>query len=300
MKNHKSVIAIILAAVIAVSFSACKGNKPSADGAETAVYVTDENGETVTDKDGKAVTEAASEASSEVNLSEKESAVKESKKEEQNKKKNNKDDKSTTEKTTAQPVTKPKNPNSVQKLRVKDITEDGLTLKWKGVTCDYYELEYKHKEDERWESIDDKYKGTSLKIEGLESLTEYSFRIRAIIENKGVPSESAWTYADAKTKEKIITRKIKFEVLLPARGSEKDKLVIKVYQDGKEVEKLEGEVVLDGSAVALETEKEYKGIVRYKAVIKKLNASRSGETDKDVCEIDISEVGINTIIDEDN
>lgn len=285
MKNYKSLIALILAMVIALSFAACKGKPVTPDEtSEDTVIVTDESGETVTEKDKKA----------KADVSEKESKAEEEKT-------TKKDDKETEKETTTEPVSKVKNPNTVKEIKVVNVTDNSLTLKWEGVVCDYYELEYKRATADKWEQIDDKLKATSIDIEGLISMTKYDFRLRAIIKNKAGGSPSAWTEVSAKTKEKIETRKIKINVQLPAKNSDEDRLIVYIKEEGKKREKiLSKKIKYDGSVYKFETEKEYKGVVTITAKLKKAGVQTKVKTDKDKCDIDISSIGMDVIIGDDD
>lgn len=299
--NKKSLTAIILSAVIALSFVACKGKPASPEEPSSAAQtqiVTDKNGKAVTNKDGTPVTEEVTTEKAVADVSEKESEANERS---TSKKSGDKKETTTEKQTTTQPVSKVKNPNTVEEIKVSDITENSLTLSWKGVTCDFYELEYKRASDDRWETVDDNLKQTSIQIEGLTSLTNYSFRLRAIIKHKAGNSESAWREVSAKTKEQVITRKIKINVQLPARTSDKDKLILYIKEDGKKREKLtSADVAFDGSIFTYKTEKEYKGVVTIQAKLKNTDAERKVKTDKDTCYIDISGIGIDVIIGEDD
>lgn len=299
MKNYKTLVALLLAAVIALSFAACKGtpSSPEETSGEEIAVVTDESGETVTDKEGEPVTEKSKKKEKEkvtVDVSEQESKADEQSTEK-------KKDKTTEKETTTQPVSKVKNPNTVKEINITDITEESLTLKWEGVVCDYYELEYKRATAEEWESIDDKLKATSIDIEGLVSMTKYDFRLRAIIKNKAGGSPSAWTYASAKTKEKIETRKIKISVQLPARNEEEDRLIVYIKEDGKKRKKIYSKKVkFDGSKVTFETEKEYKGVVTITAKLKNAEVQDKIKTDKDKCTLDVTAIGMDIINGEDD
>ncbi len=331
MKNYKPIIALFLCAIIAVSFVACKG-KPSGGeeggttaaenvGAETVsgVPVTDKDGklvtevvtnskgEKVTDKNGKTVTAVVTQTvtrnenaqQAKTNAAGKTEATKKDDKNNKDNKnnKNKKDDK--TAKTTAT-TQKVKNPNTVKEIKVSNITETSVKLSWEGVVCDFYELEYKKADAERWDTIDEELNATSIDVSGLESYTKYSFRIRAIIKSKAGKSPSAYTYADATTKAQDKSRKITIKVKLPARNNADDKLVFYVKEGKNEKENIgEADVKLDGSTVKLETKKKYKGVVTVQVRLKKLDEKASAETDKETVLVDISHIGIDTIYDED-
>ena len=316
MKDFKATVAVILAAVIVLTLAACsaKKNEREANGEVVTAVVTNENGEPVTNSDGSVVTEIVSasddenESATEVNLHDegktpKTTAAqngKEKETKENKESKNNSSSQNGTASSTTQAVTKVKNPNTVDKIKVSDVTESSMTLSWKAVTCDFYELEYKRKAAEKWETVDDSLKSSKIQLTGLESLTEYSFRLRAVIKHKAGNSESLWTYADAKTAAKVITRKIKIKVLLPARNNEKDKLVLYIKEKDKEKEKLVAEdVVFDGGSFEFETEDKYSGTVTITAKLKNAGAERKLETDKEECTIDISQIGIDIIYDDD-
>ena len=300
MKYFKSLTAVFLAAVIALSFAACKAkpdNNENPSEEPSTVVVTDKNGEAVTDKDGNPVTEKAEGNKKEANVSEKESSIAE----ESTKKKEKEKEKTTAKETTTQPVSKVKNPNTPTDLKASKITETSLTLSWKSVTCDFYELEYMHLPDGDWEVIDDKLDATQIEISGLTSFTKYAFRLRAIIKHKAGNSESAWVETTAKTKEQVITRKIKIQVQLPTRNSDEDKLVLYIQEDGKKREKiLSKKIRYDGSVFEFETKDEYKGTVTVTAKLVNADTVKKVKTDKETCYIDISAIGMDIIIDEDD
>jgi len=306
MKLYKSIMAIILAAVISMSFAACKAKpvSPEESTEPSTVVVTDKNGEAVTDKDGNTVTEIVTENPESVNVSEQESKLAEDstkKSKKKDKKKNKKEKESTTEAQTTQPVTKVKNPNTVKEIKVSNVTDNSLTLSWEGVTCDFYELEYKYYSAERWEVVDDSLKSTSINITGLTSLTKYSFRLRAIIKHKAGNSESNWTEISAKTKAQEITRKIKIKVQLPARNNDEDVLLIYLKEKDKKAVRLVAEKInFDGSVYEFETKDEYKGTVTVIAKLKNIGKVEKVKTDKETCLVDVSVIGMDMIIGEDD
>ncbi len=306
MKNFKPIIALFLCAIIAVSFVACKGKTSGGEegGTKTAesvssevvtgAPVTDKNGKAVTDKNGKAVTEAPVDSNAKASTDKNGKTVAETTKKGD---KNKKDDKKAKTTATTQKV---KNPNTVKEIKVSNITETGVKLSWEGVVCDFYELEYKKADAERWDTIDEELNATSIDVSGLESFTKYSFRIRAIIKSKAGKSPSAYTYVDATTKAQDKSRKITIKVKLPARNNADDKLVLYVKEGKKDKENIgEADIKLDGSTVKIETKKKYSGVVTVQARLKKIDEKASVETDKDTVLVDISNIGIDTIYDED-
>ncbi|MBQ3903375.1 MAG: fibronectin type III domain-containing protein [Eubacterium sp.] len=300
MKYFKSVTAVFLAAVIALSFAACKAkpdNNENPSDEPSTVVVTDKNGEAVTDKDGNPVTEKAEGNKKKANVSEKESSIAE----ESTKKKDKEEEQTTEKETTTQPVSKVKNPNTPTDFKASKITETSLTLSWKSVTCDYYELEYMHLPDGDWEVIDDKLDATQIEISGLTSFTKYAFRLRAIIKHKAGNSESAWVETTAKTKEQDITREIEISIQLPARNNEEDKLVLYIEEDGKKREKiLSKKVTFDGSVIKFKTKEKYKGTVTLTAKLVNVDTVKKIKTDKDKCFIDISQIGMDILIGDDD
>lgn len=299
MKKRKSFIAILLALVIVVSFAACTAR--NTDNNPSGVTVTDENGEVVTDENGTPVTVIFDEKAH-ADLADKESAKGSEGKDTTAGKNNSEKSDSTAKSSTKQEtLSKVKNPNTVKKINISNVTESGMTLSWEAVYCDYYELEYKRSGAERWETVDDNLKATSIDLTGLESMTQYSFRLRAIIKHKAGNSESNWTEAKAKTKEQDLTRKIKIYVTLPTQNSDPDVLELFITDEkGKREKVTETDVKYDGSTVSFETKDKYKGVVTVEAHLKKADALQKVKTDKDYCEIDITGIGIDVIIGEDD
>ena len=64
--------------------------------------------------------------------------------------------------------------------------------------------------------------------------------------------------------------------------------------------KYEKKVHLDGSTVTLKTDKKYKGVVSFEAVLKNTGTGYSGKSDKEIIEFDISGDGIYTFDGEDD
>ena len=271
----KTVIALMLVLAIVFSFSACKKapEEPVTEKSTETVQVTDKNGEPVTDKSGEIVTEAAKPISEE--STEKGEEKKKEKTAEKGKEK----------------VTVPQAPENIEGLKAGNITENSVSLKWKGVDCDAYQIAYSADNQVTWNYLEKSYSKTQYSIKGLESYTTYYFRVRAFRKNEAGTRTCAWASVSAKTKAVDKERKMKITVILPAYSNNDDKLSIYVN------DKLDSEysVKLDGTAVEVETKKKYKGLVKVTAMVEQVESSATVETDKEELTVDISSYGIQVL-----
>ncbi len=314
MKSFKIVISVILAVVLVITaFTACKGNKNDGKGSTQVVAVTDENGEEVTDENGEVVTTVISDGDSSdgseggvvvvddngektsdtANNAGEKTTAKDGKKKDD--KKDNKKEESTSKGKEA--VTKPAAPSVPTDLKASDIKVDGLVISWKGVKCDYYQLQYK-KNGGEWKTAKDSMTATKASFEKvLDSYTTYHFRVRAINENSAGKSASKWAETKATTKaDEKNERFIKVKVLLPKDSNVKETL--EVYVDGK----LDGEfdVRCGGKSKTVTTSKKYKGLVEVKCVLKSHKTSNKAKTDKDSVTIDLTSIGIEQDVDDES
>ena len=311
LKHIKVIISVLLAVtLVAALFTACKGNaSKNGKGTTQIVEVTDENGEKVTDEYGKVVTTVITDNSGEnsdeggvvvVDGGDTTAAAADGG--------NNSADSATTKggskSTTAatkkkdkkkEKVTKPAAPATPSDFKATDITKDSLTLTWKAVKCDAYEIQYKASGRD-WEVLKDSTTAVKIPIKGLNSYTSYAFRVRAYSENTAGKSASKWAQTTAKTKaDEKNKRFIKIKAKLPIDSNKKE--TIQLYVNNTLIK--EQEVNCNGKYFTFTTEKKYEGLVTVKAVLKSSKTTSAIQTDKDSCVLDLTAIGIDVIIDED-
>ncbi len=320
MKQLKIVISVILAAVLVLAvFTACKGNKGGKGGETVTVAVTDENGEAVTDENGEVVTEvvnaedttAASEGEAVViegdgndNKSGDNSGNSTTKKTTKSSKDNKKKDDKETTKKNKKTVKKPAKPAKPANFKATGVTKDSLSLSWDAVKCDAYELEYKESGKD-WKSLQKSMTSTKANLkEYLKAYTLYYFRVRAFNENSAGKSASDWVEIKVKTKaDEKYKRFISVKVKLPFDSKKKDKVRIYIKKQGKDEKFVlvnEKDIICDGSNYKYKTDKKYEGVITVKAVLVDHKKQEKVETNGDSCEIDLSTIGIDVDVDDED
>ncbi|MBE6719373.1 MAG: fibronectin type III domain-containing protein [Ruminococcaceae bacterium] len=307
MKKYKGLIAVLVAVVLISSLIACseqpkrqavtqvvtnadgevvtdKNGEPVTETVEVEA-VTDENGkvvtEVVTDKNGKPLTTVVEGETVYVtqNVTESDATTK--------KAKGNKSKGKKKETTTKAPVKKPAAPAKPDGLKITSVTQNSLVLSWNSVKCDGYQVQYSDDEGVNYTYLTKNTKSTKLTVKSLTSYTKYTFRIRAFNKNSAGTSTSKWAKKAATTKAANDKRYITFKVTLPTKANEEDVLQITV---GDDVYKKK--VNLDGSTVTIKTDKQYKGLVKFEAILQNTGSAYNGKTDKATCTFDMSGNGI--------
>lgn len=322
MKNFKIVISVLLVLTFTVCiFTACKNNGKKGSGeAGATVVVTDESGEAVTNDNGEIVTAAVDEngeiitdngeagadvgekgnnAGANVGENSKKNGNANVKTSKANKKSDKKTTKSanTTKKTdNKKTVSKPAAPSKPTNLKVANVTKNSLTVTWKGVKCDAYEIQYKS-EAKTWKSIGKGFSQTKFDVTGLLPYTSYSFRVRAYNQNQAGVSASAWATVSATTKtDDKYERKITVNVKLPVDGNKAE--ILRIYIGDMKNPVKEIKVNCDGSSKSWTSDKKYKGAVDVRVVLVKHNERRDKKTNADSVDFDISSIGIDAAADD--
>ena len=174
--------------------------------------------------------------------------------------------------TTKETVKKPDAPAAVTGLKVSDIEQKSVTLKWNETKCTGYELKVKAADGTETVLLKeaDKYTKTSYTVKNLTPYTEYIFFVRAYNTNAAGTSVSGWTEVAARTEEEEGSKVLNIKVQLPNNGGKEDKLT--VYVNGTKV--LDGATVkLNGDTYSFKTEKKYKCPAKVSATLKNAAAS---------------------------
>lgn len=226
-----------------------------------------------------------------------------------NEKTTNAPDKQNTTPTPSEPaVQQAPVPDNVTNLNVSDIKTDSFKVSWSGVTpakdCTIgYTVRYSADGGKTWTKVGDTNR-LNMVVKGLESYTDYIVGVIAYNKNAAGPTCSAkWTEKEVQTAVNNEKRTITVKCKLPVDGTA-DKLTIEVREkgEGKKFEK-DGskETPANGGGLdyfVYKTEKEYKGLVKIRAIIGSDHVD-SEYTDKDTVVLDLTNTNI-TIIEGDD